>query len=101
MKKLTIKDFEYFLDHRAFIDESVDRLFGKSIVNMQGQRWKEMRSTLSPMFTGSKMRAMYVQVSSVGRQMTNTMKQKILSGEDKKLEFKSFAMKFTVDVSKK
>lgn len=59
-----------------------------------------MRSTLSPMFTGSKMRAMYSHVAAVGKQTTNTIKEKILNGEDSKVEFKAFAMKFTVDVSK-
>lgn len=58
-----------------------------------------MRSTLSPMFTGSKMRTMYSHVASVGHQTSKTMKQQILNGNDDVIEFKEFAMKFTVDVS--
>jgi hypothetical protein len=58
-----------------------------------------MRATLSPMFTGSKMRMMYSHVGSVGKQTTDTIKQQILSGGENKVEFKAFAMKFTVDVS--
>jgi cytochrome P450 family 9 len=40
VKKLAVKDFDYFVDHRSFISEDVDKLFGKSIVNMKGQRWR-------------------------------------------------------------
>jgi cytochrome P450 family 9 len=58
-----------------------------------------MRATLSPMFTGSKMRMMYSHVSIVGKQTADTIKEQILLGEDYKVEFKDFAMKFTVDVS--
>lgn len=99
VKKLAVKDFDYFLDHRSVINEDVDKLFGKSIVSMKGQRWREMRSTLSPMFTGSKMRAMYAHVAAVGKQTTNTIKEQYMKGEDNKVEFKAYAMKFTVDVS--
>jgi hypothetical protein len=60
----------------------------------------DMRSTLSPMFTGSKMRMMYSHVASVGQQTSKTMKQQILNGKDDVIEFKELAMKFTVDVSK-
>jgi cytochrome P450 family 9 len=40
VKKLAVKDFEYFLDHRRFLDENVDKLFGKSLFNMSGNRWR-------------------------------------------------------------
>lgn len=58
-----------------------------------------MRATLSPLFTGSKMRQMYTHVATVGKQSSNTIKEKILKGEGNIVEFKEFAMKFTVDVS--
>jgi hypothetical protein len=39
-KLLAVKDFEYFLDRRQLINGDIDPLFGKSIVNLKGQRWK-------------------------------------------------------------
>jgi hypothetical protein len=57
-----------------------------------------MRATLSPMFTGSKMRIMYSHVGVVGKQSSDTIKQQILKGGENEIEFKTFAMKFTVDV---
>lgn len=57
-----------------------------------------MRATLSPMFTGSKMRMMYNLVADVGKQTAKTMKDQISAGSDNVFEFKDLATKFTVDV---
>ena len=40
------------MDHRSVISEEADPLFGKNLVSLQGQKWKDMRGTLSPAFTG-------------------------------------------------
>ncbi|KAJ6648791.1 Cytochrome P450 9e2 [Pseudolycoriella hygida] len=58
IKQLTIKDFDHFINHNEMVSE-VDRVFGKTLFGMRGQVWKDMRSTLSPIFTSSKMKAMY------------------------------------------
>lgn len=98
MKQLAVKDFEYFTDHRVIITEEIDPMFGKSLVSLKGQKWKDMRSTLSPAFTGSKMRQMYNLVSDVGQQTAESMREEISRGGENSFEFKALAMKFTVDV---
>ncbi|XP_053608012.1 uncharacterized protein LOC128673884 [Plodia interpunctella] len=77
VKKITIKDFEYFLNHRAFVDEVADPLFGRNLFSLKGQEWKDMRSTLSPAFTSSKIRLMLPFMVEVGNQMVLTLKNKI------------------------
>lgn len=69
IKQLTAKDFGYFEDHRLFIDSDSDKLFGNSLVMMSGNRWRDMRATLSPAFTGSKMRQMFELVSESAENM--------------------------------
>lgn len=98
VKLLTVKDFEYFQDHRVVITEDIDPMFGKLLTAMTGQKWKDMRATLSPAFTGSKMRQMYDFVSDVGQQTAKTMQDDIKGGSESSFEFKALAMKFTVDV---
>lgn len=53
-----------------------------------------MRSTLSPAFTGLKMRQMFDFVVAVSRQTADSLKHQGVSEE---VEFKELAMKFTVD----
>jgi len=98
LKKLTVKDFDSFLDHKSFIGEDVDPLFGRALFSLQGQKWRDMRATLSPAFTGSKMRQMFEFVSSVGQQVAQTMHDQIKNGGENCFEFKDLARKFTVDV---
>ncbi|KAJ8728418.1 hypothetical protein PYW08_016803 [Mythimna loreyi] len=58
IKSITVKDFDHFTDHREFFTEESDPLFAGSLFLMKGERWREMRTTLSPAFTGSKMKLM-------------------------------------------
>jgi cytochrome P450 family 9 len=37
IKMVTVKDFEYFLDHRTPIDEEAEPLFGKGLFNLRGK----------------------------------------------------------------
>lgn len=115
---MAVKDFDHFVDHRVVVDESMDKMLGKSLISLTGQKWRgessgarenvfviifrsiisDMRATLSPMFTGSKMRMMYEHVTSVGQQSAITLKEQIKASGENVIEFKSLATKFTVDV---
>lgn len=61
IKKISIKDFDHFEDHQLFSDAS--GLWSNSLLFMRGQKWRQMRATLSPAFTGHKMRQMYELIS--------------------------------------
>ncbi|KPJ12395.1 Cytochrome P450 9e2 [Papilio machaon] len=82
IKTICVKDFEHFLDHRSFIDAKVDPFFGRNLLLLKGQEWKDMRSTLSPAFTSSKMRLMVPFMVEVGDIMIKSLKEKIQSSED-------------------
>ncbi|KAG4078872.1 hypothetical protein HA402_007422 [Bradysia odoriphaga] len=59
LKHISIKEFDSFEDHKFIIDSEVDSLFGQTLFLMKGEKWRDMRTTLSPAFTGSKMRLMF------------------------------------------
>ncbi|CAH0723078.1 unnamed protein product, partial [Brenthis ino] len=77
VKKITIKDFEYFIDHRGFTDEKIEPLFARNLFSLKGEEWKDMRSTLSPAFTSSKIKLMVPFMEEVGDQMVRALKKKI------------------------
>ncbi|CAB3238026.1 unnamed protein product [Arctia plantaginis] len=76
VKQITIKDIDYFLDHRSFFSET-QSFFARNLFSMKGQEWKDMRSTLSPAFTSSKIRLMVPFMVEVGDQMIAMLKSKI------------------------
>ncbi|XP_029663901.1 cytochrome P450 9e2-like [Formica exsecta] len=71
IKDVLVKDFEIFHDHRSFVDESLDPLFSKNIFSLRGDRWREMRNTLSPSFTASKMKIMFDLISKCSHEFVN------------------------------
>ncbi len=56
-----------------------------------------MRPTLSPLFTGNKMRQMFQLVLYVGKQSTETLRKQI-EGAGRVLEMRDFISKFALDV---
>ncbi|KAK4874016.1 hypothetical protein RN001_013376 [Aquatica leii] len=70
IKKITVKSFDQFVDRNGSITEDVDPLIGKSLLNLKGQRWRDMRAILSPSFTSSKMKMMFELISECAKEFT-------------------------------
>ncbi|XP_058453638.1 cytochrome P450 9e2-like [Malaya genurostris] len=64
VKQITIKDFDHFMDRANNITPEMDPLLGRALVFTNGSRWKHGRTGLSPAFTGSKMKNMFVLLSN-------------------------------------
>ncbi|KMQ86496.1 cytochrome p450 9e2-like protein [Lasius niger] len=71
IKDVLVKEFDHFHDHRSFVDEKLDPIFGKNIFSLRGDRWREMRNTLSPSFTASKMKIMFDLISKCSSDFVN------------------------------
>jgi cytochrome P450 family 9 len=98
IKHMAIKDFDHFTDHRGIINPEVDPMFGASLFSLTGTKWKHMRSSLSPIFTGSKMRHMFQCVSNCGASMVSTLRQEASVGGAQTYEVKETFARFTNDV---
>ncbi|XP_020280621.1 cytochrome P450 9e2-like [Pseudomyrmex gracilis] len=71
IKDVMVKEFEHFHDHQLFVSEDIDPLFGKNIFSLRGDRWREMRNTLSPSFTASKMKLMVELISKCAHEFVD------------------------------
>lgn len=105
IKQITIKDFDHFINHRDIFATSSDddphdmsNLFGSSLFSMRDARWKDMRSTLSPAFTGSKMRQMFQLMNQVAKEAVDCLKSDQLSQQETDLDMKDYCTRFTNDV---
>ena len=99
VKQIAIKDFDHFVNHRSTFGDDDDadhnkNLFAASLVLMKDDKWKDMRSTLSPVFTGSKMRQMFQLMNEVAQETLVHMKKK--DGLD--VDVKDFVTRFTNDI---
>lgn len=99
IKKVCVKNFDHFVDHTIVLRDDIDPLLGKNLVSLKGQRWKEMRSILSPAFTSSKMRSMFTLISECSQQFTEYFVKEAEKEKGKcTLEMKDIFTRYTNDV---
>ncbi|XP_069676312.1 cytochrome P450 9e2-like [Periplaneta americana] len=109
IKTITIKDFDSFTDHRTVFSELSEPIWSRGLFSLKGQRWKEMRATLSPAFTSSKMKTMFVLVSECCQQFVRYLEDSSQhphhegykieqDGDTLILELKDFYTRYTNDV---
>lgn len=94
IRQITIKDFDHFTNRKKFFSDADNSLIGVSLFQLNDQRWKDMRSSLSPAFTGSKLRAMFVLIRDIGIDAVNHLK----ATNPKELNLKDFMTRYANDV---
>ncbi|XP_065080348.1 cytochrome P450 9e2-like isoform X2 [Ochlerotatus camptorhynchus] len=102
IKKLGVKDFDHFVDHLPVFGNSQydhpNLLSGKTLFSLTGQRWRTMRATLSPAFTGSKMRQMFELILECSEQSVRYYEENTRSTGSQVYEMKDVFSRFTTDV---
>lgn len=96
IKTIGVKSFDTFPDHRAFIDEVNDPLFGKNLFSLRGERWRDVRTLLSPAFTSSKMKHMFKLMSECAANFTDFLSK--LPADKNVMEMKNNFTRYTNDV---
>ncbi|XP_055529189.1 probable cytochrome P450 9f2 [Wyeomyia smithii] len=103
IKRIGVKDFDHFVDHRPTFgnsDESENphALFAKTLFALNGQRWRDMRATLSPAFTGSKMRQMFQLMEECIHAMITHLEADLKKKGSMEVEVKDVLSRLAMDV---
>ncbi|XP_068081149.1 cytochrome P450 9e2 [Anabrus simplex] len=101
IKRIAVKDFEFFTDHQQQFTEKADSLFAKNLFSLRGEKWRDMRATLSPAFTSSKMKNMFHLMNQCGQQLGDYLHKEISKQQPGKpyvLEMKDLFTRFANDV---
>lgn len=70
IRNVLIRDFNQFTDRGVHCDEKYDPLSGH-LFALPGQKWKSLRSKLSPTFTSGKLKAMFNTLVDCGNTLVN------------------------------
>ncbi|XP_034937249.1 cytochrome P450 9e2-like [Chelonus insularis] len=68
IKEIYIKNFDFVPDHKSFIEEEFDPIFGKNVFSLRGERWRQVRSALTPSFTAAKMKFLFKLISQTSEE---------------------------------
>lgn len=94
IKKITVKDFDHFTDHLNFVNSKSEPIVNNNLFLLKGDQWRDMRSTLSPSFTSSKMRGMFVLITETAE---NFVQHHLQRDEVIEVEMKSLYLRYVTD----
>lgn len=95
VKKITVKDFQYFINHVAALDKNVDPLFGRMLFFEKGKTWKHLRVNLTPIFTSGKMKMMFYLVENCGKELVRCLDKESAGGSP--VMVRDLLARFTTD----
>ncbi|XP_017864588.1 PREDICTED: probable cytochrome P450 9h1 [Drosophila arizonae] len=100
IKRVGIQDFEHFINHRPMIPETGETIFSKSLNGLKDDKWREMRNTLTPSFTGSKLKAMFELINECSIEGVRYIEAELLKANKREidLEMKDYFGRFANDV---
>lgn len=92
---ITIKDFNHFVNHDVFTN--VDSVFDRTLFSLHDKEWRDMRTTLSPIFTSSKMKMMYGLLSDQAQDFVNFFEERSRKGDELIVDVLDVFARFTAD----
>lgn len=98
IKQICVKDFHHFADHPKNILGVNDPYLENALLLLTGQKWRDVRTSLSPIFTGSKMRQMFQLVTECGVQTANYFRKESQITDFQVLDMKDVFSRFTCDI---
>lgn len=95
VRAILVKYYNNFTDRGIYVNENKD-FIGHSLFMLPGDRWKSLRTRISPAFTRSKTKGMLEIVVKCTKPMLQTIEKHML--EQKPLAIKEITSCFTTDV---
>uniref|UniRef100_A0A1B0DJA1 Cytochrome P450 n=1 Tax=Phlebotomus papatasi TaxID=29031 RepID=A0A1B0DJA1_PHLPP len=96
IKNILVKDFPNFIDRGLNSDPHVDIIGRDNLFTVKSDRWKTIRTKLSPVFTSGKLKNLFLLMVDVSKVLEQKLAKEI-GNEPKEYEMKEFASFFTTD----
>lgn len=95
IQNILVKDFSSFHDHYLYYNEKEDPL-SAHLLAIEGQKWKDRRSKLTPIFTSGKMKMMFNIIVEIGDKFVEAIAKDLKTSEE--LEVSEWLARYTTDV---
>jgi cytochrome P450 family 6 len=81
VKNILVKDANIFQDRIVTINANLDPMFAKALFVLKGQRWRQLRANLTPVFTSGKMKNMFYLVDLCCKDLTDFLDTEVVGGK--------------------
>ena len=95
IKNFLVRNFEHFQDHGFPVDEDNDPL-AASLLRLNGDKWKTVRSKLSSAFTVGKLKMMFHNLVECGQELEKYFEEP--ASREHIIELKDILARYTTDV---
>ncbi|XP_033314840.1 cytochrome P450 6a2-like [Bombus vancouverensis nearcticus] len=95
IKDVLIRDFSIFADRGIPVHEKAEPL-SPHLFNLESQRWRPLRTRLSPVFTSGKLKEMFPLILECSKHLEQYLDNLVAKGEP--IECRELTAKYTTDV---
>ncbi|KAF5286962.1 hypothetical protein FQR65_LT12421 [Abscondita terminalis] len=95
LKNIMVKDFRFFTDRDIYCNEKGDPLTA-NLFFLSGDRWKTIRTKLTPTFTSSKIKTMFPTLVQCGRNLEDAIRS--ICATNVEFDAKKMSCCYTIDV---
>lgn len=96
IKTILSKDYQHFINRGVYYNEKYDPL-AADLFNIGGQRWKNLRTKLSPNYTSGKMKLIFGAIGEACRRLEKVLETNIELNES--LDVKELSCCYTTDIN--
>ncbi|XP_076040658.1 cytochrome P450 6k1-like [Oratosquilla oratoria] len=96
LKNILVKDFDHFVDRRPFdLGNSGEKAFREMLFSLSGEKWKGLRSTITPTFTSGKLKGTFPLIEAKCKKLVEWCLKEGTTRD--KVEMHSLFNRFTLD----
>jgi hypothetical protein len=81
VKNILVKDSQNFIDHMMTVNVEIDPVFGRGLFMLKGQIWRQVRTSLTPVFTSGKVKMMFPLVDICGKELADYLGKAAAEGK--------------------
>jgi hypothetical protein len=81
VKNILVKDSQSFIDHVMTLNEELEPLIAKGLLLLKGRLWRQVRTSLTPVFTSGKVKMMFYLVDISGKELADSLGKATAEGK--------------------
>lgn len=94
VKNVLLNDFQSFHDRGVYCEPETDPM-SATLFSLPGDRWKNLRTKLTPAFTSGKLKGMFSHISNIGNEFVKVCEP--LAERQDEIEIRSIAGRYVAD----
>ncbi|KAG8228713.1 hypothetical protein J437_LFUL009395 [Ladona fulva] len=99
IKSILVMDFHTFTDKAFDVDEEINPLSSRSLANLKGKKWEDMRARLTPAFASGCLKYLFPMMQECSEELLETLRTEIRKNNGQAvLDIKELMACFTTDV---